>query len=332
VRPLDFAPAVAYGVGTGPCSAVFGDFNGDGKLDLAVANSSSNNVSILLGSGNGTFAMAVNYNVGAGPSSVAAGDLNGDGKLDLAVANFASDDVSILLGNGDGTFPPDTRREVLNDPTFVTIGDANGDGKPDLVGLASQYGNGWIVPGNGDGTFATTIFTSFGPGYGRSVAIGDFNRDGTPDLAAALNCAANLPSLCCMSVLLGNGGGSFAPRVKYTSARNPWSVAVGDFNGDGKLDVAVGGYRGEVAIHLGNGDGTFDSYISHQGGTCSDGNCGAGSVAIGEVNGDGIQDLAISNHYSDTLSILLGYGCAARLRLRPLTWSALVPYPSLSGT
>ncbi len=99
-----FGSAVNYNVGSGPYSVAVGDFNGDGKPDLAIANSGSNTVSILLGNGNGTFKAAANYCVGSLPESVAVGDFNGDGKPDLAVANYASGNVSILLGNGNGTF------------------------------------------------------------------------------------------------------------------------------------------------------------------------------------------------------------------------------------
>jgi len=118
----------AFGAGTNPDSAAVGDFNGDGKMDLAVANEGSDNVSILLGNGDGTFQAAVNYGAGTDPDSVAVGDFRGDGKLDLVVANYYSNNVSVLLGNGDGTFQAAVNYGV-SAPTSVAVGDFNGDGR-----------------------------------------------------------------------------------------------------------------------------------------------------------------------------------------------------------
>ncbi|MEO8035406.1 MAG: IPTL-CTERM sorting domain-containing protein, partial [Acidobacteriota bacterium] len=120
-------------VGTNPASVVIGDFNGDGRSDLAVANYGSNNVSILLGSGSGTFGAATNFTVGSTPYSVAIGDFNGDGRSDLAVANYNSNSVSILLGDGNGSFGSATNVAVGTNPASVAIGDFNGDGRSDLA-------------------------------------------------------------------------------------------------------------------------------------------------------------------------------------------------------
>ena len=109
-----------------------GDFNRDGKLDLAVADVASNTVSVLLNNGNGSFAPAVSYTVGSAPQSIAVADFNGDGKLDLAVSNGGSNTVSILPGNGDGTFGPAVNFAVGN-PAGIAAGDFNGDGHPDLA-------------------------------------------------------------------------------------------------------------------------------------------------------------------------------------------------------
>ena len=136
---FSLSPPVSYPVGVGPSSLVVGDFNGDGKPDLAVANYQSNSVSVLLGNGDGTFQAARNSVVGAAPTSIAEGDFNGEGKLDLVVANFLDNSVSILLGNGDGTFhnAPNSPLSMYR-PNLVAVGDFNGDGKLDVIvdGLA----------------------------------------------------------------------------------------------------------------------------------------------------------------------------------------------------
>ena len=154
------APRV-YPVGPQPYSVAVGDFNHDGKPDMAVTIGGSDAVAILMGNGNGTFQPAVDYPVGGTPDSVAVGDFNGDGKLDLAVANSASNTVSILLGNGDGTFQPQVSYAVGMGASSVAVGDFNGDGKLDLavanagsIALPRIYGTTIsILLGNGDGTF-----------------------------------------------------------------------------------------------------------------------------------------------------------------------------------
>ena len=179
---VPLSPPSSYTAGSGPDTVAVGDFNGDGKLDLAVANNVSNNVSVLLGKGDGTFHAAVNYGAGTNPTSVAVGDFNGDRKLDLAVANWNGNDVSILLGNGDGTFQPAVNYNVTFGPQSVAVGDFNGDGKLDLA-VANYFGEALsILLGNGDGTFQAHVNYQAGSGP-VWVAVGDFNGDGRLDFA-----------------------------------------------------------------------------------------------------------------------------------------------------
>ena len=158
-----------YGAGDEPSSVAIGDLNGDDTPDLAVANWGSNNVSVLLGNGDGTFQAALNYGAGTEPSSVAIGDLNGDDNPDLVVANLGSHNVSVLLGNGDGTFQAALNYRAGTDPSSVAIGDLNGDDTPDLAVTNMRDDNVTVFLGNGDGSFQGRSARNYGAGNGPSV-------------------------------------------------------------------------------------------------------------------------------------------------------------------
>ena len=289
---VSWADTSSLAAGTLPSSAAVADFDGDGKLDVVVANSGSSNVSVFLGNGNGTFQAAANYAVGTNPDSVAVGDFNGDGKLDLAVANTGSNNVTILLGNGNGTFQPAVNYPAGSGPRSVAVGDFNGDGKLDLAVANGGSNNVSILLGNGDGTFQAALDYNVGQ-IPRSLAVGDFNGDGKLDLAVANSSSGNL------SIFLGNGDGTFQPAVDYIAGPNPNSVAIADFNGDGKLDLAVANDHG-VNIFLGNGDGTFQAAVAYAA------QIAMTSMAIGDFNGDGKLDLAAATIGS--VAVLLGNG------------------------
>ena len=290
---------VNYGVGHLPYGVAVGDFNGDGKFDLATADYSSFTVSVLLGNGNGTFQPSVEYGTGIDPISLAIGDFNGDGKLDLVTANsvpISGGSVSVLLGNGDGTFQPHVDYATDMSPHSVKVADFNADGKLDLA-TANFVGTASILMGNGDGTFQAHVDYPAGSDP-NSIAIGDFNADGKPDLAIANDFSPTV------TVYLGSGDGTFQTRADYGVGGGPFSIVVGDFNRDGKVDLATGNLGGTISVLLGIGDGTFQPAITSAAGG---GGYGPQALAIGDFDGDGNADLATP--YGDNLvSVILGNG------------------------
>jgi len=298
----DFASPVNISTGTNPVSSVTGDFNRDGNPDLAIANSGSDNLSVLIGNGSGGFAAAVNYATGSTPSSIGAADFNRDGKLDLAVANLNGDNVSVLLGAGNGTFGTATNFDTDPSPVSLAIGDFDRDGKLDIA-IASAGGNEiGILAGDGAGAFQFNNAFPAGNGV-TAVAVGDFNNDGVDDFAVAISDPFHL-SPAYVALLPGFGDGTFDSPINSGSITGDAdSVSVGDFNRDGKADVAVPtGAAGndDVAILLGNGGfgfGVIKYYTAEK----------SRFVAVGDVNGDGRPDLAVTNE-SGTISILIGFG------------------------
>ena len=291
---------VNYAVEFGPSSVIAVDFNGDGKLDLAVTNVDSNNVSILLGNGDGTFRPAVNYAAGPGPASIAVGDFNGDGKPDLAITDLGafgspSGGVTILISKGDGTFKPAVTTPLDASPLAVVSADFNGDGKADLAVAHSSSNYVSILLGNGDGTFQAAIKSDAGIGP-IHLGYGDFNGDGKMDLAVIHR------STDILSVLTGKGDGTFAAPVNYLSGASPETVSVVDIHGDGKLDLLAGGGANYLAALIGNGDGTFQAPPAYAAGG------GPQAVALADFNGDGVPDIVTANATSGDVSVLLGSG------------------------
>ena len=286
-----------------------GDFNGDGKLDLAVLQ--TGNMQALLGNGDGTFtAAAIGPAVGNNPDFVISADLNQDGSADLAVANFTDNTLSILLGNGDGTFTAAASPGTGTGPESIAAGDLNGDGIMDLA-IANMDGTVTILLGKGDGTFIAAAESPVAYAVGASIVIADFNADGVPDLAITGETTGVIGGV---TIFLGIGGGLFAPGATIASMMTPVGIAVGDFNQDGKADLAVAerfhecagsyGCPGDVNLLLGNGDGTFSFQLSTQLGISTD------SIVAADFNGDGVPDVATADSgggggNSGDLSVLL---------------------------
>src|SRR5262249_23163068 len=235
-------------------------------------------------------------------SSIWAGDLNGDGKADVAVTNSgsATNTVSVLLGNGDGTLQTKTDFTTGTNPSSIAAADLNGDSHTDLAVTNQNSNSVSILLGIGNGTFQpkTDFATGSSPA---SVALGDLNGDHKLDLVVANNgSGANS-----VSVLLGNGDGSFQAKTDYPTGAGPISVALADLNGDGKLDVVTAnngasGNGSTASVLLGNGDGSL------QAGTAYNTAMGPRSVALGDLNGDGVADMIVSCSGSNVVSVFAG--------------------------
>jgi Domain of unknown function (DUF4347)/FG-GAP-like repeat len=299
-----FAPKTDFAAGDATTSVSVGDFNGDGKLDLVTTNSNSRTVSVLLGYGSGGFAPKTDFAVGISPQSVSVGDFDGDGKLDLVTANYSGSTVSVLLGSISGGFTPKTDFAVGLGATSVSVGDFNGDGKLDVVTANASSSDVSVLLGNGSGGFAPKTDFAVG-GIPTSVSVGDFNGDGKLDLVVANyfndnDNSALLQNNSSVSVLLGNGSGSFAPKTDFALGLGRTSVNVGDFNGDGKLDLVTANYgSNNVSVLLGNGSGGFAPKTDFAAGGIPT------SVSVGDFNGDGKVDLATANVLGDNVSVLL---------------------------
>jgi FG-GAP-like repeat len=302
-----FQVPVTYSVPVAPY-LVLGDFNGDGKADIAI--SGDGQVSVLINNGNGTFKSPVNYSLSGNIQAIAAADLNGDGRLDLVVpSGGTSATISVLLGNGDGTFgnPIEYTSNLLSIySTSIVVADLNADGKLDLAltdsdGSANAVG---IVLGNGDGTFRSPPLLYSAGLLPAAVVSLDVNGDGKPDLAVVGG--YGVASYFSLTVLINQGDGTFPNPNSYPVLQFPYSAALGDFNGDGHVDIATTSITptGEVSVLLGIGDGTFRAPVDSFTGQSPT------AIAAGDFNGDGTVDLVVadSTPTAQLLSTLIGNG------------------------
>jgi len=224
-----FAPQVRVGVGQGPVALATGDWNQDGFIDFVTANKESGDLSVRLGIGDGTFEAEQRLSVGGSPVSMLAGDFNGDGRLDLATAGERTNQVSVLLGGGEGTFQPAIQSPLGQSPSGgIAAGRINSDAFLDLVVTGTNQL--LILLGEGNGTFRAPQAVSLETGPS-AIVVEDVNRDGNQDLAVSTEIIEGPPTLLGgVSVLLGNGDGTFQPRLRVLAGTKSVAIATIEFN------------------------------------------------------------------------------------------------------
>jgi hypothetical protein len=298
-----FQTAPIFAPGDGPEFLAAGDLDGDDVVDLVSTNALGNDLGLLLGRGDGTFEAPVSLAPGTSPLFVAIADLDGDTAPDLVSAS--ADAVSVLLGNGDGSFQGASPVPVSSHTTGLAVADLNDDDIPDLA-VSSIYttvfpyasGRLNVLLGNGDGSFLPLAPQVVGPTS--AIAVADLDGDTIADLVVAA--PDSVVQLGDLSVLLGNGDGTFQPGVFLGLGRGFLSVALEDLDGDGVTDVAATRILGEFAVLLGNGDGSFQAPVFDRSSSDLD------FFALGDLDCDTIPDIVAVDADDDRLSVLLGRG------------------------
>jgi hypothetical protein len=302
---------------TRPYSVAVADFNGDGLPDLVIANNGSGTLSVLMnttapGAATPTFAAPLTLTAGLHPISVAVGDFGGDGRPDIAVANYDSGTVSVFVnttpaGASTPSFEPQQTFAVTFGPNELAVGDFNGDGRPDIAVVGGSNTVSVLMNQTAPGS----AFVSFAPQQAftvnsdpRGIAVGDFNGDGRPDIAVGMYSGSSV-SILTNTTPAGSATVSFAPQQTFAVGSAPDSIAIGDFNGDGRPDLAVANYSaGTVSVLMNTtpvGAAT-PSFAAQQ--TFVPGVHDAWAVAVSDLDGDGRPDLVVTNSFSNTVTVL----------------------------
>jgi hypothetical protein len=269
----------------------FGDFDEDGRIDLIVPCSTTDNVFLYLGEGDGGFSEPEVLWAGIDPHPVTVGDFNGDGHSDFVVSSWITGYLNVMLGNGDGTFEGPVSYFVRGGPNYSCLGDFNEDGFVDIAVANSTYNDVALLLGEGDGNFIIgETFDVLFDAY--TLATGDFNSDGHLDLACATHRS--------LSVLHGDGTGSFERVQDFMTVMYFKWVQVGDMNNDGYDDISVCiNEYSYVAIFPGNGSGLFSSYLPLEVGN------NPRSLLLIDLDDDGHTDLLAASSGEDNVTILV---------------------------
>jgi hypothetical protein len=292
------------GIYSRPYSVVVNDFNNDNYLDIAVANYGTNNIGIFLGYGNGSFASQKLFSTGSShPLFIATDDFNKDNRSDIAVANYGTNNIGVFLGYGDGSFQNQITSFTGYDSLLysLAVGDFNEDNHLDIaianydidiIGIFLGYGNGSFQSQN-------TYTTDYGSNPS-SIAVADFNDDNHLDIVFANNGTGNV------GTLLGFGNGTFAAQTTYLININSHLqyITIGDFNKDGKLDVAVvDSENDELYFLLGSGNGTFATVTTYDAISESY----PISIAVADFDKDNQSDIFVANYGTNNVLVLNGY-------------------------
>lgn len=288
-----------FPVGKRPHAATLGDFNNDGVLDVATANEDDDTVSLLLGRGDGSFEAQQVFPVGDGPVALAAVDLDEDGNLDLVSANFSAGfagDISLLFGQGNGQFAPEARVTAGDGPIAVVGFDVDGDGDQDLA-VANATSLNVLVFQNQNGALALEDEIALSS-FPKALTAVDADQDGEEDIVVSENFIHSLG-------FLFNQNGQLGGEQLFISGSVPTSTAFADFDQDGNLDIIVSnsGSGDALALVAGLGNGDFDPVVSFL-----LANVNPVSVATGDLDGDGLDDIVAANSNSFDVSVLLNQG------------------------
>ncbi|MCB0322912.1 MAG: VCBS repeat-containing protein [Bdellovibrionales bacterium] len=304
-----FAASVSYEANNAPRWADLGDVNGDGKLDIVSSNYADDELSILLGNGDGSFRGPTTLATGTSPKGWFS-DVNADGNLDIVNTDVGDNTVGVFLGNGDGSFKSRSTFATGAAPQFVAFDYINADSALDMVVVDRTSNTVSVLFGNGDGSFLARASYDVGSSP-REVGIADFNGDSVLDL---ISVGASPDTV---SVLLGNSNGTFKAANDYDTGTDPYELALGDLNGDAILDVVTPDQTGgTLSILLGNSNGSFRASVSIAVGS------DPRSVALADFNGDNVLDIVNDNGDDNTITVLIGRGDG--------TFDA--PYTYLTGT